>query len=333
MLDKSILFLGFGYVAQFAARYFIKNGYKIFGTSRNDNSIQHKLQQVKTGIFEGEIMDQLGGICASPIEIELVKFTSSETARIINQVQHIIISTPPATINSNANNKTDNKSDIEDNRISDNHIVYDEICDPSLALITKHLPKKLQSITYLSSTGIYGDHQGRWVDENTPTSPDNKRNYARLKAEKTWEELCLEHKIPLRILRLSGIYGPGRNPLMRIKNGTVKSIFKPGQVFCRIHVADITNILFKIISEMPNAQGIFNLVDDYPCSTIEVNKYAAQLLNMPEPEIIDINNAELSEMGKEFYSVCKRVSNQKIKKLLNTELIYPSYKEGLILGQ
>lgn len=239
--------------------------------------------------------------------IHLVSFSTSSINPIIDRIEHIVVSVPPSIQNNSYN-------------------------DPALSLmksVLKESSNNLQSITYLSTTGIYGDHEGRWVNETTQPNPNNARSNARLQSEQRWDELCNRLNIKLRIFRLAGIYGPGRNALMHVRDGSAKSIFKNGQVFSRIHVEDIANIIHKTIMHRPGSDGIFNIADDYPCSTIEVNNYAAKLLSMPEPEIVHIDDANLSVMGKEFYSSCRRVNNDKVKQLLQIQLLYPTYREGL----
>lgn len=239
--------------------------------------------------------------------VHLVNFSASAIAAIIDRIEHVVVSVPPT---------------IQDNS-------YDDSALSLMESVLKESSNNLQSITYLSTTSIYGDHEGRWVNETTQPNPNNARSNARLQSEQGCKELCNRLNIKLRIFRLAGIYGPGRNALMRVKDGSAKSIFKDGQVFSRIHVEDIANIIHKAIMQKPDSEGIYNIADDYPCSTIEVNNYAAKLLSMPEPEIVHIDNADLSVMGKEFYSSCRRVSNDKVKQLLQIRLLYPTYREGL----
>jgi dTDP-4-dehydrorhamnose reductase len=185
-------------------------------------------------------------------------------------------------------------------------------------------------IGYLSSTSVYGDHKGAWVDEQTKANPLTQRGKNRLLAEKQWLKFGKKHKIAVNIFRLSGIYGIDRNALTQIKNKTARSIYKEGQVFSRIHVFDIANTIIAAMHKAPLGQSeIFNISDDHPCSTIEVNNYAAQLLKTDAPEIIDFRNARLTEMAKEFYIDNKRVCNKKVKEKLGISLQFPTYKEGL----
>lgn len=270
---------------------------------------QHTSNLLQSNNYEifGTTRDVKSKILLNNANLTLIDYHSDEVINAINQVQHIVVSIPPI-VKSNS---------------------YE---DPALNLISYYLQKNdhnLKSITYLSSTGVYGDHSGAWIDENTVPNPNNFRGEARLMIEKSWQNLCTNSQIPLRIFRLAGIYGPNRSALERVKKNDSVSIYKQDQVFCRIHVEDIANILYKAINEKSDYAGTFNLADDYPCNTIEVNNYAANLLGISEPEIINLKDAKLSIMGQEFYSSCKRVSNKKIKQLLSMQLIYPTYKEGL----
>lgn len=187
----------------------------------------------------------------------------------------------------------------------------------------------LQWIGYLSTTGVYGDHQGAWVEEATPAKPTNPRGHGRLRAEAQWLALGEALRVPAQVFRLAGIYGPGRNALTQLKDGNARPIYKEGQVFSRIHVDDIARVLLASIQK---AQGgeIYNVCDDLPAPSHEVIEYAAGLLSIPPPERIPFENANLSEMGKEFYESSRRVKNDKIKRELGVTLQYPTYREGLL---
>jgi len=181
---------------------------------------------------------------------------------------------------------------------------------------------------YLSTTGVYGDHRGGWVDEHTPLTPTTKRGHLRVAAEAAWQTLAQEADINLHIFRLSGIYGPGRGPFAKILSGTARRIIKPGQVFSRIHVADIAQTLAASI-ERPNPGAIYNLCDDDPAPPQDVIAYAAEILGQPIPPAEDWDRAELSPMARSFYAESKRVRNDRIKDELGVKLIYPNYKSGL----
>ena len=178
---------------------------------------------------------------------------------------------------------------------------------------------------YLSTTSVYGNHDGQWVDEKTPVNPSSNRGRLRVNAENTWASI---HNLPLHIFRLAGIYGAGRSPLDKIRSGKAQFISKPGQFFSRIHVEDIARVLQASI-EMPNRGSIYNVCDDLPAAPDEVLAYAAKLLNYPEPPTIGFEEAVLSPMAKSFYSDNKRVKNHLIKNEFNLALKFPNFKAGL----
>jgi nucleoside-diphosphate-sugar epimerase len=178
---------------------------------------------------------------------------------------------------------------------------------------------------YLSTTSVYGNHDGQWVDEKTPVNPSSNRGLLRVNTEHTWARI---NNLPLHIFRLAGIYGAGRSPLDKIRSGKAQLINKPGQFFSRIHVEDIAQVL-KASIEMPNRGSIYNVCDDMPAAPDEVLAYAAKLLNYPEPPRIDFEEAELSPMAKSFYSDNKRVNNHLIKNEFSLALKFPNFKAGL----
>ena len=188
--------------------------------------------------------------------------------------------------------------------------------------------RNLLWIGYLSTTGVYGDHGGGWVDEETPTNPGNARSQRRADAETGWERLCLDRGLPVHIFRLSGIYGPGRSQIDAVRAGRARRIVKPGQVFSRIHVADIAAGL-KASIERPNPGRIYNFADDEPAPADEVIAYAAELLGVEPPPEIRFEEAELSEMALSFYSECRRVQNLRLRQELGVDLAFPTYREGL----
>jgi nucleoside-diphosphate-sugar epimerase len=187
----------------------------------------------------------------------------------------------------------------------------------------KKLPN-LRWVGYLSTTGVYGDHDGGWVDEETDTNPPNERSKWRVEAENAW----LESGLPVHIFRLSGIYGPGRSSFDALKDGTARRINKPGQVFSRIHVEDIAQILQNSINNA-DPGSIYNCADDQPAPQADVVEYAAKLMEVQPPELVDFEKAELSEMARSFYASNRRVFNKKIKDELGVKLKYKDYKEGL----
>ena len=187
--------------------------------------------------------------------------------------------------------------------------------------------KKVKWITYLSATSIYGDHKGEWVNENSKTNPISNNGIARLKAENAWISLEKNNKIPVQIFRLSGIYSNEKNILTRLKAGEVKLINKKNHYFSRIHVDDISNILFKSLSKFKSGE-IYNLSDDKPSTSEDVTLFGAKILNIENIEKIEIDQIK-SEMLKNFYNESKKVSNKKMKNYFNYNLKFPSYIEGL----
>jgi hypothetical protein len=188
---------------------------------------------------------------------------------------------------------------------------------------------QLQSIVYLSTVGVYGNHNGAWVDEATPATPVAERSRARLAAEQEWQALGRRTSKPVAILRLAGIYGPGQNALVQVARGTAKRIDKPGQVFNRIHVEDIAQAIEAAFTQ--RASGIFNVTDDEPTLQGVPVAFAAGLLGAePPPEIPFAEVAKsMSPMALSFYAESKRVRNDRLKRELGVRLRYPTYREGL----
>ncbi len=181
---------------------------------------------------------------------------------------------------------------------------------------------------YLSTTGVYGDHGGGWVDEDTPLAPSTRRGRLRVAAEAEWQTFAAETGLPLHIFRLAGIYGPGRGPFAKVRAGTARRIVKPGQVFSRIHVDDIARVLAASIAR-PDPGAVYNLCDDDPAPPQDVIAHAAQLLGLPLPPEVPFDAAEMSPMARSFYAESKRVRNDRIKTDLGVRLLYPSYRDGL----
>lgn len=188
--------------------------------------------------------------------------------------------------------------------------------------------KTLRWLGYLSSVGVYGDHQGGWVDEHAPLYPQNERSKRRVEAEQAWLDLGQEAGLPVHIFRLAGIYGPGQNALVNIQNGTAKRILKEGQVFNRIHVEDIARILRASLHK-PQPESIYNVSDDEPTPPQDVVVYAAQKMGADLPPVQAFEKANLSPMALSFYGENKRVSNALVKQDLGVCLAYPTYREGI----
>jgi nucleoside-diphosphate-sugar epimerase len=186
----------------------------------------------------------------------------------------------------------------------------------------------LEWIGYLSTVGVYGDQGGRWVDETTRPRPNSDRTEARVEAEEAWLKFGEETGIATHVFRLAGIYGPGRSAFDKLMAGTARRIRKDGQVFSRIHVADIANVLEASIAR-PRAGAIYNVADDEPAAPDAVVTYAAELLGVAPPPEVEFAEADLSPMARSFYEGSRRIANELIKSELGVKLRYPTYREGL----
>ena len=184
---------------------------------------------------------------------------------------------------------------------------------------------RLSWVGYLSTTGVYGDHQGGWVDEDTALTPGTARGRARVAAEAAWQAVP---GLPLHIFRLAGIYGPGRGPFEKVRNGTARRIVKPGQLFSRTHVADIVQVLTASMAR-PAPGTAYNVCDDDPAPPQDVIAHAAELLGLPLPPEEPFDPAAMTPMAASFYAESKRVRNDRIKQGLGVTLHYPTYREGL----
>jgi nucleoside-diphosphate-sugar epimerase len=186
----------------------------------------------------------------------------------------------------------------------------------------------LQWIGYLSTVGVYGDHGGAWVDEETSLNPKSERSQMRVAAEKAWIEFGEKSGKGVQLFRLAGIYGPGRGPLENVRQGKGRRIVKKAQVFNRIHVEDIANVLEASIAA-PRAGAIYNVSDDEPAPPQDVVTYVAGLLGVDLPREVAFEDTDLFPMGRSFYSENKRVSNARIREELGVKLAYPTYREGM----
>ncbi len=202
--------------------------------------------------------------------------------------------------------------------------------DPVLAAYAHQIASapNLRWIGYLSTIGVYGDHQGAWVDEQTPATPTNARSVERAQAEQAWLAFGAANNIAVHIFRLAGIYGPGQNQLVQLARGTAKRIIKPGQVFNRIHVEDIARTLDASLAQ-PRSGAIYNVTDNEPAPPQDVVTFAASLCNVAPPPEINLDDAALTEMGRSFYAESKRVRNDLLRSELGVTLAYPTYREGL----
>jgi len=200
--------------------------------------------------------------------------------------------------------------------------------DPVLSALREPIADMAASkrwVGYLSTTGVYGDHDGGWVDEQTPLAPTTKRGQARVEAEEAWRSIT---GLPLHIFRLAGIYGPDRGPFAKVRSGTARRIIKENQIFSRIHVDDIA-LGLELSLASPCAGEIYNMCDDDPAPPEDVIGHAAELLGLPLPPAIPIEQADMTPMARSFYAESKRVRNDHIKQALGWSPIYPNFRAGL----
>lgn len=239
--------------------------------------------------------------------IEAAQFTGGDLPDVVTDrlraADHLLISIPPG--------------DVGDPVVGGVARCFDEC---------RQRPKR---ITYLSSLSVYGDFNGAWIDEDAKTRPTSKRGRERLGAEKAWQDLGQRHSIPIDILRLAGIYGPGRNTLLRLEAGTARRITGTGHVFNRIHVTDIARIALALMQREGGEGGIFNVCDNEPLAQEAVVAFAATLLGIDPPPGIQLDDAGLSPLGRSFYEENKRVSNSRVLAATGLDLCYPTYREGL----
>ena len=207
--------------------------------------------------------------------------------------------------------------------------------DPVLNAIPEFFERTaaLQWLGYLSTVGVYGDFEGAWISENTAPKPVSKRGQWRVEAENKWSELAKDNNVPFSIFRLAGIYGPGRSTFDKIRNGASRRIVKSGQVFNRIHVEDIAQIVNK--AAQLKAVGVFNGADNEPAPPNLVIEHAAKMLGIDPPPEEPIETADMTPMARSFYGDNKRCGNARLKKDLGISLRHPTYREGLasILSQ
>jgi nucleoside-diphosphate-sugar epimerase len=228
---------------------------------------------------------------------------SPELSRAIGEATHLVISAAPG-----------------------------EAGDPLLAHHADSLRAgNLHWIGYLSTIGVYGNHDGAWIDEETPVQPSARRGRARVDAELAWMALSEDTGVPAGIFRLSGIYGPGRGPMERLRRGEASAVIKAGQVFNRIHVEDIANALEAAIAQAGDRSGarVYNVTDDEPAPPQDVLDFAADLIGVPHPPRVAFEEAEMSAMARSFYADNKRTSNARMKQELGVTLSYPTYREGM----
>lgn len=289
-MTGSLFIFGLGYSARAFATRMRDDGWQVSGTTRS----AEKADGLRASGFEPILYD---GIANSAIEAELKKADA------------ILVSIAPDPEGAEANLPFGGDPVLRD-----------------FADAIKSLPKN-PWIGYLSTVGVYGNHEGAWVDETTQCRPVSKRSRARVAAENAWMALAETADLPLGVFRLSGIYGPGRNPLEKVARGAGRRIDKPGQVFNRIHVDDIATALVSAVGK--RATGIFNITDDEPAPPQDVVAYAASLLDVEVPPLIPFEEADLSPMGRSFYGENKKVSNARSKEVLAMSYSVPDFRAGM----
>lgn len=268
----------------------------IFGTGFSAKALLRAMQPISPGTVVGTTRDPQKAAALADLGIDTRIFPGSDLRSEIKAARQILISAGPGPQG-----------------------------DPVLAAFRDALSSATPDwVGYLSTTGVYGDHGGAWVDETTPLAPSTARGRARVTAEAAWQALDL----PLHIFRLAGIYGPGRGPFAKVRAGTARRIIKPGQVFSRIHADDIAQVLLASM-QRPNPGAIYNVCDDDPAPPQDVIAHAADLLGVERPPAFDFDAAEMTPMAASFYAESKRVDNRKIKEELGVTLRYPDYRTGL----
>lgn len=208
-------------------------------------------------------------------------------------------------------------------------IAPDDAGDPALRLYgeTVAAAPNLSRVIYLSTIGVYGDHDGAWIDESADLKPVSKRNRARVEAESAWLSLATQQRT-IFVLRLAGIYGPGRNQIDNLRDGTARRIVKDGQVFNRIHVEDISRSIAACLgADAPG--GVYNVTDDEPAPPQDVVTYAAELIGVAPPAEMPFDQADFSPMALSFWGQNKRVANRRLREELGVDLAFPTYREGL----
>jgi nucleoside-diphosphate-sugar epimerase len=267
-----------------------------FGFGFSAEALAHKLNPIEWSVT-GTSRSPEGVAAINAQGFEGILFSELQT--IPKSVTHIVTSVPPG-----------------------------DDGDPVLRRFKDELVARAKSfewVAYLSTTGVYGDRSGEWVDEDSALQPNTDRGQRRVDVEAAWAQIT---GLPLHIFRLAGIYGPGRNAFESLKSGKAQRVIKQGQIFSRIHVEDIAGVLLASINK-PNPGRIYNMADDEPCPPQDVIAYAAELLELPIPPDVPFEDAKLSAMAKSFYADSKRVSNARIIIELGYDLKYPNYRVGL----
>lgn len=285
--------IGAGFSGRAIAMKAVEQGVPVWGTSRSTDKVAGFEKDGFTGIvFDGET--------ATDALLDALKDTT-----------HLVISIAPAR--------------------TENLTTPDETVDPTLAALSDYrledIAPALKWVGYLSTVGVYGNHDGEWVDETTPAAPASERSRQRVRAEAEWIALGQAKDLPVALFRLSGIYGPGRNALLTAQKGKARRLVKKDQVFNRIHVGDIATAVNLAAAQ--KADGLFNITDNFPAPPQDVVAYAHKLMDKVPPPELDFETADLSPMARSFYGENKRVSNAKSKEVLGLTYAWPDYCAAL----
>ena len=290
-MTPTLLCFGYGYTARALARVLLPQGWGVIGTTRRPVSLAEIATTGATGLLWPAEKAKNGMDLGTDTDVDI--YASLDSA------SHVLISAAP-----------------------------DQNGDPVLqalvGAITQAAPR-LAWLGYLSTTGVYGDSGGDWVTEETPIAPSTLRGQRRQAAEQAWRAIP---DLALHIFRLAGIYGPGRGPFAKLRAGIARRVIKQGQMFSRIHVDDIAQVLVASIKR-PNPSAIYNVCDDRPAPPQDVISYAAELLGVPPPPEVLFEQAEMSPMARSFYSESKRIRNDRIKSELGVTLLYKDYQSVL----
>lgn len=286
-----LLCFGLGYSARSVARRSKAAGWRVTGTARTGEGAS----VIGAAGYEAVVFDGTA--------------PSGAVREALATATHLLISVPPG-----------NASSMQAEGAADPVLAHHAACIAAAP--------DLQAIVYLSTIGVYGDTGGAWVDETSPARPGSERSRARLAAETAWLALGAQAGRRTVILRLAGIYGPGRSAIDNLKAGTARRIVKPGQIFNRIHVEDVSTASIAALTQA-GASGVYNVTDDEPSPPQDVIAYAAELMGLPVPPEIAFADARLSPMAASFYAETKRVRNDRLKRGLGVVLGYPTFREGL----
>jgi nucleoside-diphosphate-sugar epimerase len=296
-IPGTLFCFGLGYSAMALSRRLDTAGWTVRGTCRKpDRRAALGALGISAAVFDGS-----GPMNAPPATTDI-----TATPDILHDVSHVLLSVPPG---------------------DDGDPAFRHHADDIAATGT------VKWVGYLSTTGVYGNRDGDWVDETSELQPGNERSKRRAAAESDWLGWGARNGIPVQVFRLAGIYGPGRSVANRIKAGTAQRVSKPGHVFSRIHVEDIATVLAASIAR-PEPGGIYNVCDDEPAAPSDVTAYVCELLGKAPPPEVPFADAEISPMAQSFWAENRRVRNNRIRDVLGVELAFPDYRIGMraILG-